>query len=355
MACAIHLIILMHIWTIVVATSNDLITLRPKFSSILVFGDSTVDTGNNNFIKTLAKGNHFPYGMDFPGHVPTGRFSNGKLAIDFIASTLNLKDTVPPFLDPNLSNEELLTGVSFASGGSGFDDLTTILLGAIPVSKQIEYFKGYVAKLKSIAGENETRKIVGDALVIVSAGTNDFLFNFYDIPTRKLEFNITGYQDYIQSRLQIFIKELYDLGCRKFVVTGLTPIGCIPLQITAKFLTSKDRNCVEDENVDAKFYNQKLARRSLQIQAMLPRSRVVYADIYDPLINLLNQPEKYGFKETNKGCCGTGLFEVTPLCNELTRVCDDASKYVFWDSVHPTEAAYKYFAKYLEMEILSKF
>lgn len=206
MACAIHLIILMHIWTIVVATSNDLITLRPKFSSILVFGDSTVDTGNNNFIKTLAKGNHFPYGMDFPGHVPTGRFSNGKLAIDFIASTLNLKDTVPPFLDPNLSNEELLTGVSFASGGSGFDDLTTILSGAIPVSKQIEYFKGYVAKLKSIAGENETRKIVGDALVIVSAGTNDFLFNFYDIPTRKLEFNITGYQDYIQSRLQIFIK-----------------------------------------------------------------------------------------------------------------------------------------------------
>jgi len=112
MAYAITFIILMHVGTIAnVASSNDL-KLRSKFSSILVFGDSTVDTGNNNYIKTLIKGNHLPYGRDFPNHVPTGRFSNGKLAIDFLASTLNLKETVPPFLDPNLSNEELLTGVS---------------------------------------------------------------------------------------------------------------------------------------------------------------------------------------------------------------------------------------------------
>jgi len=62
-----------------------------------------------------------------------------------------------------------------------------------------------------------------------------------------------------------------------------------------------------------------------------------------------------GFKETNKGCCGTGTFEVTPLCNELTPACDDASKYVFWDSVHPSEATNKYIAKYLELEVLPKF
>ncbi|KAJ1386260.1 SGNH hydrolase superfamily [Sesbania bispinosa] len=353
MAHTIHFtIILMHICTIVVATSND-ITWRPKFSSILVFGDSTVDTGNNNYINTLGKGNHLPYGRDFPGHVATGRFSNGKLVIDFLASALNLKDTVPPFLDPNLPDEELLTGVSFASGGSGFDDLTTVVSGAISVSKQIEYFKVYVAKLKRIAGENKAKQILEDALVIICAGTNDFIFNFYDIPTRTLEFNISGYQDYLQNRLQIFIKELYDLGCRKFAVTGLPSIGCIPLQITAKFV--KDRKCVEDENSDAKIYNQKLARRLLQIQVVLPRSRVVYTDIYDPLISLVNQPEKYGFKETNKGCCGTGLFEVTPLCNEITPVCVDASKYVFWDSVHPTEAVYQYVAKYIEMEVLPKF
>lgn len=129
------------------------------------------------------------------------------MVIDFLASNLNIKDTVPPFLDPNLSNEELLTGVSFASGGSGFDDLTTVVSGVISVSKQIEYFKVYVAKLKRIAGENRAKQVLGGALVIISAGTKDFLFNFYDIPTiRRSEFNISGYQDYLQNRLQIFIK-----------------------------------------------------------------------------------------------------------------------------------------------------
>lgn len=34
------------------------------------------------------------------------------------------KDVLPPYLDPNLRIEELMTGVSFASAGSGFDPLT---------------------------------------------------------------------------------------------------------------------------------------------------------------------------------------------------------------------------------------
>lgn len=37
---------------------------------------------------------------------------------------MGLKEYVPPYLDPTLSLEELMTGVSFASGGSGFDPLT---------------------------------------------------------------------------------------------------------------------------------------------------------------------------------------------------------------------------------------
>jgi hypothetical protein len=40
---------------------------------------------------------------------------------------LGLKELVPPYLDPNLSDEELMTGVSFASAGSGFDPLTPTL------------------------------------------------------------------------------------------------------------------------------------------------------------------------------------------------------------------------------------
>ena len=61
-------------------------------------------------------------------------------------------------------------------------------------------------RLKGIVGEEEAMKIIRGALVLISAGTNDFIFNFYDIPTRTLEFNITGYHEFLQKRLQNFIK-----------------------------------------------------------------------------------------------------------------------------------------------------
>ena len=96
----------------------------PRFSAILVFGDSAVDPGNNNYITTIAKGNHAPDGINFPGKISTGRFSDGKLVPDLLASMLGLKETIPPFLQPKLSDQELLTGVSFASAAAGFDDET---------------------------------------------------------------------------------------------------------------------------------------------------------------------------------------------------------------------------------------
>ncbi|RDX75168.1 GDSL esterase/lipase, partial [Mucuna pruriens] len=206
MTPTIHLLILMHVCTIVVAMSNT----HPTYtiSSILVFGDSTVDTGNNNYIEwTLVKANYLPYGKDFPGHLPTGRFSNGKLVVDFLASILNLKDSVPPYLNPNLSDKELLTGVCFASGGSGIDDLTATSANVISMPHQIEYFKTYAEKLRLIAGKNKSTQILEDALVVISVGANDIIFNFYDLPTRRMMFiNINTYQDYLLDRLQIFIK-----------------------------------------------------------------------------------------------------------------------------------------------------
>lgn len=55
-----------------------------KPSALLVFGDSTVDAGNNNFLQTPMKSNFPPYGRDFINHIPTGRFTNGRLVSDFI-------------------------------------------------------------------------------------------------------------------------------------------------------------------------------------------------------------------------------------------------------------------------------
>jgi len=50
-----------------------------------VFGDSTVDAGNNNNLNTLAKANVFPYGIYF-NNCSTGRFTNDKTFADIIGN-----------------------------------------------------------------------------------------------------------------------------------------------------------------------------------------------------------------------------------------------------------------------------
>lgn len=56
--------------------------------ALYVFGDSTVDSGNNNFLTTKSKANYTPYGIDFDGGKPTGRFTNGRTEADFIGNKL---------------------------------------------------------------------------------------------------------------------------------------------------------------------------------------------------------------------------------------------------------------------------
>lgn len=58
--------------------------------AIFVFGDSTSDPGNNNYIRTPFKSDFAPYGRDLPDHVATGRFSNGRLSTDFIGTYVTL-------------------------------------------------------------------------------------------------------------------------------------------------------------------------------------------------------------------------------------------------------------------------
>ena len=53
--------------------------------AFFVFGDSLVDSGNNNFLATTARADAPPYGIDFPTRRPTGRFSNGLNIPDIIS------------------------------------------------------------------------------------------------------------------------------------------------------------------------------------------------------------------------------------------------------------------------------
>lgn len=69
-----------------------------------------------------------PYGRNFVGGNPTGRFSNGKILPDYLVAGLGIKELLPAYLDPNLQEHELITGVSFSSSGTGLDNLTAATL-----------------------------------------------------------------------------------------------------------------------------------------------------------------------------------------------------------------------------------
>jgi len=56
----------------------------PLVPALFVIGDSSVDCGTNNFLATFARADHLPYGRDFDTHQPTGRFSNGRIPVDYL-------------------------------------------------------------------------------------------------------------------------------------------------------------------------------------------------------------------------------------------------------------------------------
>lgn len=99
-----------------------------KIPAVIVFGDSSVDAGNNNFIPTIARSNFEPYGRDFEGGKPTGRFSNGRIPTDFISEELGIKAYVPAYLDPKYNISDFATGVTFASAATGYDNATSDVL-----------------------------------------------------------------------------------------------------------------------------------------------------------------------------------------------------------------------------------
>lgn len=84
--CFILFLCLCHVGA---AAGSNLVPEKKPFPAIIVFGDSIVDPGNNNYIKTLIKCDFPPYGKDFNGGTPTGRFSNGKIPTDFVGGAPN--------------------------------------------------------------------------------------------------------------------------------------------------------------------------------------------------------------------------------------------------------------------------
>ncbi|KAK7382935.1 hypothetical protein VNO78_28599 [Psophocarpus tetragonolobus] len=322
--------------------------------AVLVFGDSIVDTGNNNNnLVTTARCNFPPYGKDFKGSKPTGRFSNGKVPSDFIAEELGIKEFLPAYLDPNLQAEELATGVCFASGGAGYDPFTSVSASAISLSGQLDLLKEYIGKLRGLVGEDRTNFIIANSLFVVVFGSNDISNTYFLSRVRQLQYDFPAYADFLLHSASNFFKELYGLGARRIAVFSAPPLGCLPSQRT--LAGGKERKIVVKINEAVQLFNTKLSKQLNSLNHNLPHSRIVYVDVYNPLFDIIVNYKKYGYKVGDKGCCGTGFIEVVFLCNRFTPLCSNDLDYVFWDSFHPTETVYRKLITSLLGKYLDKF
>ncbi|EXC25530.1 GDSL esterase/lipase [Morus notabilis] len=310
---------------------------KGKVPAVIVFGDSSVDAGNNNQILTLLKSNFKPYGRDFSGSRPTGRFCNGRIPPDFISEGFGLKPAVPAYLDPMYDISDFATGVCFASAGTGYDNATSDVLNVIPLWKEVEYYKEYQNKLRAHLGDRKANRILRQALYLVSLGTNDFLENYYIFPRRQSQFTVEEYQDFLVGIARNFFTKLHSLGARKFSLTGVPPMGCLPLERATNIFGHNE--CEEKYNKVAAQFNAKLKNMVAKLNQELRGLRLVFTDsVYDIFYDMVKKPSSYGFEVVGVACCSTGTFEMSYLCSELNPfTCSDANKYLFWDAFHPTE------------------
>ncbi|KAF9587436.1 hypothetical protein IFM89_002617 [Coptis chinensis] len=170
---------------------------RCKYDGIFQFGDSISDTGNQILEPAGPRSPcaHNPYGQKLIGE-PTGRCSNGRLMIDFIAQALGLPTPKPylelglptpnPYLEPGEPAVSFNHGVNFAVAGSTSLNTSVLLQNGIlsPVTNssllvQLDWFLAHYQNLCETAKNCETYNILKGSLFMVGeTGGNDYNYAF---------------------------------------------------------------------------------------------------------------------------------------------------------------------------------
>ncbi|XP_043693826.1 GDSL esterase/lipase 7-like isoform X1 [Telopea speciosissima] len=314
----------------------------PLSPALYVFGDSIVDSGNNDFLNTSAKANYKPYGIDFPAG-PTGRFTNGNTFADFLAKYLGLP-FVPPYLGLSKDQKsETITGMNYASGSAGILRKTGSAIGMnLALQIQIELFEETVKHYlpKNFKTHHELLKYLSKSIFVVDIGNNDYLNNYLQ-PARYNSSHLYGpvqFSGYLLKELKQSLQDIYNLGARKFLVFNIGPIGCTPALVYSQNITS---GCAENLNQLVSLYNEGLPNMLQELTASLNGSTFVLGEFYQASYDLNQNPYKYGF--TNRSSCCV-VNSATSQCLQDVSPCKDRAKHIYWDGFHPTQHANYVFA-----------
>ncbi|XP_074574372.1 GDSL esterase/lipase At1g28590-like [Curcuma longa] len=321
------------------------------YTSIFSFGASSVDTGNFLILTgNSCRAGRLPYGETFFHH-PTGRFSDGRLIIDFIAQAMGL-----PLVKPYLGGggaEDFRHGANFAVVGATALDVDYFFSRGIEnitsnnsLSVQLRWFEQLLPSLCSSA--SDCAAFLSNALFSVGQiGSNDYNNPFFQ---NRSAGEIATFVPDVVSAIGSAIEKLIEIGARTMVVPGSFPMGCCPAYLNI-FQGEKQESydprtgCINWLNDFAIRHNRLLVEELQRLRRRHPEVAILYADVYHATMAIFDSPYDYGFEEpVLEACCGydggSGRLNATvQFGDEGSSVCGDPSKKIWWDVLHTTEAA----------------
>ncbi|KAG5521195.1 hypothetical protein RHGRI_033677 [Rhododendron griersonianum] len=336
-----------------------------NFDRIYQLGDSISDTGNLIRERPMGAATPFarlPYGQTYFKSA-TGRCSNGRLMIDFIAQSAGL-----PFLSPYMNRDgDFAHGVNYAVAGS--TALTTEVLSRrnIPspvtrssLSVQLDRMSTHINSICTTERDC-LEKLKTSLFMVGEIGGNDYN---YALLQGKSIGEVKGMVPEVVGAITAAVRQVIGYGAARVVVPGNFPIGCLPIYLTA-FRTNNsnaydEHHCLKELNSFSKYHNSQLQEAIQQLKREYPNVVIVYGDYYRAFQWLFQNAQYLGFSQssTQKACCGTGgdyNFSLAKMCGAPgVSVCQHPSTLLSWDGVHLTEEAYKRMAERLIDEILPK-
>ncbi|BAF18769.1 GDSL esterase/lipase At5g45910 isoform X2 [Oryza sativa Japonica Group] len=323
-----------------------------KFNAIFSFGDSMSDTGNlcvNGPPAGLTL-TQPPYGETFFGRA-TCRCSDGRLVVDFLAEKFGL-----PLLPPSKrGGSDFRRGANMAIIGattmdSGFFQSLGIgdkIWNNGPLNTQIQWFQQL---MPSICGSSCKTYLSKSLFVLGEFGGNDYNAQLFGGYTPE---QAAGQSGTIVDGIGKGVEQLIGLGAMYVVVPGVLPVGCFPIYLTLYGTSNAgdydQYGCLTRFNTLSSRHNSLLQAKVSSLQSKYPWARIMYADFYSHVYDMVKSPSNYGFSTNLRACCGAGggkyNYQNGARCGMSgAYACSNPSSSLSWDGIHLTEAAYKQIA-----------
>ncbi|KAM0005762.1 putative triacylglycerol lipase [Helianthus debilis subsp. tardiflorus] len=317
--------------------------------ALYVIGDSSVDCGTNNFLGTLARADHLPYGRDFDTHRPTGRFSNGRVPVDFLDEVLDEMSKcllalrlglpfAPSYLGQSGSVQDMMRGLNYASAGAGIIFSSGSELGQhISFSQQIQQVMDTFQQFILTMGEHAAADHISNSVFYISIGTNDFIHYYLpDVSGVQSKFFAWMFTRFLAQTMKQEIKNLYNANVRRVVVMGLAPIGCAPYYLWQ--YNSQNGECIKPINNVILEFNFVMRYTVEELNKELVDANIIFCDAYAGSMDILKNKDQYGFTYTDTACCGLGRYNGWLMCLSSGMACRNATNHLWWDQFHPTSA-----------------